>query len=147
MTSKDTAGANPFQQQGSSSVQAPANVVPFGTDPRVTIPDIKDKAYTFDFGEVKPDQKVEKVLQLKNDGKSDLIIDNVSASCGCTAAVVSDDKVAAGQATDLRIGYDPRVNKDAGKFITRKVQEKFHFADAPNDIKTQDFTITANVTN
>ena len=147
VTSKDTAGANPFQQQQPSAVQAPANVVPFGTDPRVIIPEIKDKAYTFDFGEVKPDQKVEKVLQLKNDGKSDLIIDNVSASCGCTAAVVSDDKVAAGQATDLRIGYDPRVNKDAGKFITRKVQVKFHFADAPNDIKTQDFTITANVSN
>ncbi len=145
VTSKDTAGANPFQQQPGAA--APAGLAdPFGRDSRIDLPEIKDKAYTWDFGDVKPDQKVEKVLKLQNNGSSEMVIDNVTASCGCTAAVVSADKIPAGQSTDLRVGYDPRVNKDAGKFITRKVQVKYHFADDAT-VKQAEFTISANVTN
>lgn len=146
ITSAQTGGANPFQQP--AGAPAPAGLPePFGTDPRLNIPEIKAKAYTWDFGDVKPDTKVEKVLTLTNEGKSQLIIDNVTASCGCTAAVVSADKIDAGSSTDLRVGYDPRVNKDAGKFITRKVQVKYHFADEPGNNKSAEFTITANVQN
>ncbi len=145
ITSQQTGGQNPFSQSaGSPNTTGPID--PFGTDARVTIPEIKDKAYTWDFGDVPAQQKVEKVLQLANNGKSQMIIDNVTASCGCTAAVVSQDKIDAGQSADLRVGYDPRVNKDAGKFISRKVQVKYHFSDDPAP-KTQEFTITANVQN
>lgn len=144
VNSGQTGGANPFQQ---ASGPVSVNAEPFGKDPRINIPEIKDKAWTWDFGDIKPDQKVEKVLKLSNDGKSEMIIDNVSASCGCTAAVVSNDKIAPGSATELRVGYDPRVNKDVGKFITRKVQVKYHFSDAPQDVKTAEFSISANVLN
>ncbi|MFN8481750.1 MAG: DUF1573 domain-containing protein [Anaerolineae bacterium] len=143
VTSQQTGGQNPFSQNGPNTT---GPIDPFGSDARVTIPEIKDKGYTWDFGNVPAQQKVEKVLQLSNNGKSQLIIDNVTASCGCTAAVVSQDKIDAGQSADLRVGYDPRVNKDAGKFISRKVQVKYHFSDDPAP-KTQEFTITANVAN
>lgn len=143
VTSQQTGGQNPFSQNG-PNVTGPID--PFGNDSRVSIPEIKDKGYTWDFGSVPAQQKVEKVLQLANNGKSQMIIDNVTASCGCTAAVVSQDKIEAGQSADLRVGYDPRVNKDAGKFISRKVQVKYHFSDDPAP-KTQEFTITANVAN
>ncbi len=146
ITSQQTGGQNPFTQSNGSSPNATGPIDPFGTDARVSIPEIKDKGYTWDFGNVPAQQKVEKVLQLSNNGNSQMIIDNVTASCGCTAAVVSQDKIDAGQSADLRVGYDPRVNKDAGKFISRKVQVKYHFSDDPAP-KTQEFTITANVAN
>lgn len=148
ITSAQTGGQNPFQQApGAQSGVSTAAGDPFGSDPRIDIPEIKAKAYTHDFGDVKPDQKVEKVLKLTNNGKSEMVIDNVTASCGCTAAVVSVDKVPPGGSTDLRVGYDPRVNKDAGKFITRKVKITYHFADEPGVSKAAEFTVSANVSN
>lgn len=145
VTSAELGGANPFTAPGGQI--APTSAEPFGADPRLSVPDLKANNYTWNFGDLRPDQKVEKIIQIKNEGKSELIIDNVSASCGCTAAVVSSDKVGPGGTTELRVGYDPRVNKDAGKFVSRKVQVKYHFADEPNAAKTSEFTITANVSN
>jgi hypothetical protein len=144
VTSGQTGGQNPFQTQPGQQVQAAAQ--PFGQDNRLSIPEIKDKGYVWDFGSVPPTAKVEKVFQLKNDGKSELIIEDVTSSCGCTAAIVNEDKVKPGAAAELRVGYDPRVNKDQGKTITRQVRVKYHFADEPGASKTAEFTIRADVT-
>lgn len=145
VTSQQLGGANPFQAPAGQI--APSNVEQFGSDPRVSVPELKANNFTWNFGDVKPDQKVEKVLKIENNGKSEMIVDNVTASCGCTAAVVDSDKIPAGGSTQLRVGYDPRVNKDAGKFVSRKVQVKYHFADEPSVNKVGEFTVTANVSN
>ena len=145
VTSQQLGGANPFQQPAGSPVQS--NTEQFGADPRVSVPELKANNFAWNFGDVKPDQKVEKILKIENSGKSELIIDNVTASCGCTAAVVASDKIPAGGSTELRVGYDPRVNKDAGKFVSRKVQVKYHFADDPSATKIGEFNVAANVSN
>ena len=44
-----------------------------------------------DFGIVKEGQKVEYTFKFQNNGTESLIIKDVKTSCGCTAAVVSDN--------------------------------------------------------
>ena len=40
----------------------------------------------FDFGEALPDKTLTKEFAIRNFGNQDLVIENVSTSCGCTAA-------------------------------------------------------------
>jgi hypothetical protein len=134
----------PLQQPAQSQASSPAgDDVPIGDNPRLALPELKDKNYTWDFGDVKPDQKVEKTLVLKNTGTKELKIEDVSSSCGCTAALVTSDTIASGGETQLLVTYDPRVNKDKGTFIDRKVRIRSNDPAAP----VAEFSITANVTN
>lgn len=139
---------NPFAQlppgQTGQTAKSPAKKdVPIGDNPRLSIPELEDKNFIWDFGQVKPDQKVEKDFEIVNPGTKDLLIDDVSSSCGCTAALVTDNKIPPNGKAQLRVTYDPRVNKDKGTFITRKVRIKSNDPAAP----LAEFSITANVTN
>ncbi|MCX6356559.1 MAG: DUF1573 domain-containing protein [Candidatus Aureabacteria bacterium] len=57
---------------------------PGGPAPRISF---SEKEY--DFGEVIGVEKVEHLFKFKNTGKSDLSIDKVNTTCGCTAALAS----------------------------------------------------------
>lgn len=48
---------------------------------------------TFDFGDIYRGQKVTHYFTIKNSGNDTLLIKNVSASCGCTAAMTSTSVV------------------------------------------------------
>ena len=61
---------------------------------------------TFDFKEIKPGDKVEHVFTITNTGKSDLIIRNVKASCGCTAVSPVDDVVKPGASTTMKVIFN-----------------------------------------
>jgi hypothetical protein len=63
---------------------------------------------TFDFGDIKQGQKVEHTFSLKNDGKSELIIRNIRASCGCTAVAPSQKVIAPGTAAPIQVTFDSR---------------------------------------
>lgn len=54
-----------------------------GTD-KSKLPIVSFKETTFNFGTIKQGEKVTHVYHFVNSGKSDLIISNASASCGCT---------------------------------------------------------------
>ncbi len=54
-------------------------------------PDIQFKDKVFDFGEIKQGARAEHAFELTNQGKSDLILRKVKASCGCTA--IEPDKM------------------------------------------------------
>jgi type II secretory pathway pseudopilin PulG len=134
--------ANPFQQQAVPVAKPPAGEdVPIGDNPRLAIPELADKNYTYDFGDIGPQQKVEKTFSIKNIGTKDLIIEDVSSSCGCTAALISENIIPPGGEAELLVTYDPRVNKDQGRFVTRKVRIRSNDPAAP----LAEFTITANV--
>ncbi len=63
------------------AVRAPAGAeMPIGDNPRLAIPDLKGTGYIYDFGEIAPTQKVEKVITLKNDGTKPLEIKDVKST-------------------------------------------------------------------
>ncbi len=133
--------ANPFQQAVPMARPPAGEDVPIGDNPRLAIPELADKNYTYDFGDIGPEQVVEKAFTIRNIGTKDLVIQDVSSSCGCTAALVSQDVISPGGEGQILVRYDPRVNKDQGTFVTRKVRIRSNDPAAP----LAEFTITANV--
>ncbi|NBC83832.1 MAG: DUF1573 domain-containing protein [Bacteroidetes bacterium] len=63
---------------------------------------------TFDFGSINADDKpVSYNFIVKNNGKSDLIIRKVKASCGCTAVKPEKNILAPGESTQLKATFNP----------------------------------------
>jgi hypothetical protein len=138
--------ADPFQQPAQAQAKPPAgDDVAVGDNPRLAIPELVDKNYVWDFGDVGPEQKVEHTFIIKNNGTKELEILDVKGNCGCTGTFVdpSKKKLAPGGETELLVTYDPRVNKDKGTFVSRKVRIASTDPVAP----VAEFTINANVTN
>jgi hypothetical protein len=62
----------------------------------------------FDGGEVLEGQNVEYRFTIKNEGKSDLIIESVKASCGCTAVEPTEKVLKPGKSTEIIARFDSR---------------------------------------
>lgn len=62
----------------------------------------------FDGGEVLEGQIVEYRFTLRNEGKSDLVIESVRASCGCTAVEPAEKVLKPGQSTEIVAKFDSR---------------------------------------
>lgn len=71
-------------------------------------PEIVFDDNTFDFSNIKQGDKVEHVFMISNNGKSDLFIRKVKASCGCTAANPEQDMIPAGESTPMKVVFDSR---------------------------------------
>ena len=71
-----------------------------------TAPQVKYDVESFDFGDIKPNSKVEHTFNLKNMGKRDLIIRDVKSSCGCTAVSPSKNMVASNENVPLKVVFD-----------------------------------------
>lgn len=61
---------------------------------------------TFDFGKIKPGDKESYDFVLHNNGKSDLVIRNLTASCGCTVVKPRDQVVKPGGSTVVKAEFD-----------------------------------------
>jgi hypothetical protein len=73
-------------------------------------------ATTFDFGDIYRGQKATHLFTIMNAGNDTLLIKNVSASCGCTAAMASKNVVPPKSTSKLDVsfnseGYGGRVHK------------------------------------
>ncbi|MDP2207728.1 MAG: DUF1573 domain-containing protein [Bacteroidota bacterium] len=62
----------------------------------------------FDFGDIYVGTKTEKIITIKNKGKDTLVINNVQASCGCTATLLSERLIPAGKSATLNVGFDSK---------------------------------------
>ena len=71
-------------------------------------PRIRVEPETFDFGKALPARTLRKEFTLSNFGDAALVIENVSTTCGCTAALASDTKLAPGGSTVLRVTLETR---------------------------------------
>ena len=127
-------------QTGASPVSKDEVPVEEG-QPRLWIPEVAETSFQYDFGSIPATDKVEHDFIIENVGSGVLEIQDASASCGCTAAVVADTSVDAGGSTTIRVSYDPRVNSEFGKFVTKQIRIK------SNDplVPLAEFTITADV--
>jgi hypothetical protein len=63
----------------------------------------------YNFGTVLGGPPIKHVFTIKNEGKGELIIGQVMASCGCTAAKPDTNKLAPGQSTRIAVAIDSGV--------------------------------------
>jgi hypothetical protein len=91
--------------------QIPADVIniPNTADGEVEenpLPVISFEETTHDFGKVIQGEVVGYYFRFKNTGKSDLVIANVSASCGCTATEYPKTPVKPGEEETIQVTFD-----------------------------------------
>jgi len=94
----------------------------------------------YDFGDIIQGDKVSHTFIINNNGGDLLKIENVRASCGCTAAILGKEEIAPGKSTELKVTFnsDRRNGKQNKKvYITSNDPER------PEII----LTIKANVVN
>jgi Protein of unknown function (DUF1573) len=88
------------------------------TSPAPTGPKIAVEPPTFDFGKALQNKTLQKEFSIRNYGTQDLTIENVTTTCGCTAALTESKTVKPGGSTPLRVSLQTRSY--TGKLV-RKV--------------------------
>jgi hypothetical protein len=91
-----------------------------------------DKVY-HDFGNVGPDSENTTEFKITNTGKVPLILDDVSASCGCTTPQWPKEPIPPGQSDVIAVTFSPKPNqKEEIKktvTVTANTTEKVHIVD------------------
>lgn len=62
----------------------------------------------FDFGRALPGRTLRKEFTLRNAGDAELVIEGVSTTCGCTAAIAGARRLAPGRSTPLTVTLETR---------------------------------------
>lgn len=85
---------------------------------------------THDFGDVQPDSDNTTQFTITNTGDKPLIVENVSASCGCTTPVKPSGPIAPGMSDFIEVTFHPKPNqKNEIKktvTVTANTKEKIH---------------------
>jgi hypothetical protein len=63
---------------------------------------------SFDFGKALPGKTLRKEFTIRNFGDRDLVIDGVSTTCGCTAALPKEKTIPPGGSTPLAVTLETR---------------------------------------
>ena len=71
----------------------------------------------WDYGMVKPNDKLTHIFTITNEGDEELIIERVRVSCGCVKASISTKNIKSGKSAELKAifdttGYEGKINKD-----------------------------------
>ena len=83
--------------------KAVATPAPDAKGPRISV-----EPASFDFGKAVQNKTLSKEFSIKNYGTEDLVIENVSTTCGCTAALLDSKVVKPGGTTPLRVTLETR---------------------------------------
>ncbi len=84
------------------------NVVSENETPNPNAPVMKFAEAEFDFGDIKGDTKVHHTFTFTNTGKSPLLIEDATASCGCTTPSWTKEPVAPGAQGQMEVQFDSR---------------------------------------
>ena len=71
-------------------------------------PSIKLSEYNHNFGEVKEGEVLDLKVIVSNIGDSELEIKRIKSSCGCTAALMSEKKLAPNEKSELKIEFNTK---------------------------------------
>jgi len=74
-------------------------------------PRIRVEPESFDFGKAAQNKTLRKEFSIRNFGNEDLVIESVSTTCGCTAALTESKLVKPGGTTTLRVSLETRAYK------------------------------------
>ena len=72
------------------------------------VPKISFDERVYDFGVVEPEDKPQHRFTFKNTGQTDLVISEVESSCGCTAVLLSEERIPPGELGKIEVKFDPR---------------------------------------
>ena len=72
-------------------------------------PRIRVAPESFDFGRAAQNKTLRKEFSIRNFGNEDLVIESVSTTCGCTAALMDSRVVEPGGTTPLRVSLETRA--------------------------------------
>lgn len=78
------------------------------SDDLADLPVIHFEKTTHDFGELMEGERVSYIFKFTNKGKEDLIISDVSTSCGCTVASFPKDPLKPGEEGKLEVVFDSK---------------------------------------
>jgi len=76
--------------------------------PGAAVPRIAVEPESFDFGRSLPGKSLRKEFTLRNFGDAELVIEGVSTTCGCTAAITAETHLKPGASTQLRVTLETR---------------------------------------
>ena len=76
------------------------------------------KETSFDFGKIPQGRPVTHNFEVVNKSAKPLLIDNVEASCGCTTPEWSQDPIAPGASTQIKVGFNASSEGKFQKTIT-----------------------------
>ncbi|MEI9809051.1 MAG: DUF1573 domain-containing protein [Bacteroidota bacterium] len=87
-----------------------------------TAPDQQDvlklKETEHDFGKIPQGKPVYYTFEIVNTGTTELKLDNVQASCGCTTPEWSREPIAAGATAQIKVGFNAAAEGNFEKMIT-----------------------------
>ncbi len=89
-----------------SSAAAPPS--PEQTGKPAPVPVVQVDPSGFDFGRAQPGKTLKKEFTLRNAGEAPLVLQGVSTSCGCTAAIPGATRLSPGQSTPLTVTLETR---------------------------------------
>jgi len=72
--------------------------------PRITV-----EPQSFDFGTTLPHKTLTKEFLVRNVGSADLVLEEVTTTCGCTAAMPEQRQIKPGGHTQLRVSVETRA--------------------------------------
>jgi hypothetical protein len=81
-------------------------------------------------------------ISLRNDGSTDLVIEGVSTSCGCTSAEISPSTISPGESALLTVSYDSGAH---GPDENGPVMRQIFIASNDPDQAEIEFRFTADV--
>ena len=108
-----------------------------GEDKEAASPRIRVEPEAFDFGKTLPGKTLRKEFTLRNFGEAKLVIERVTTTCGCTAAITAATRLEPGGSTQLSVTLETRSY--SGK-LERQVLVR------SNDPKTPLLTIRVSAT-
>lgn len=81
---------------------------PSGIDKSLPVSKIEFEETAHNFGKIKAGDVVTTTFKFKNTGDAPLIIQNATASCGCTVPEKPEGPIAPGETGELKVQYDSR---------------------------------------
>lgn len=84
-------------------------------DAAASTPKIEVPSKLHDFGTATEGEKLQHVFEVKNSGTGPLVIDRVTTSCGCTAAVAKTKEIAPGGTGQIDVTFDTSARRGANR--------------------------------
>ena len=102
------AAANAASNAAANPVVDNPNVVSENEAPNPNAPVMTFTEAEFNFGDIKPNSSVQHTFTFTNTGKSPLLIQDATASCGCTTPSWTKEPVAPGAQGKMEVKFDSR---------------------------------------
>ena len=90
------------------SALAPVLPAVAGEEKPAAAPRVRVEPEGFDFGRAQQNKTLRKEFTLRNFGDAVLVIEGVTTTCGCTAAITAETRLEPGASTQLRVTLETR---------------------------------------